>query len=245
MDNVSTVALSRLVAQVRAMDVTAGNLANTGTPGYRAERMVFSDWLSRQRGGPAGGGTIVYTQDRASYRDRQAGQISHTGNPLDLAISGDGFFTVQGAAGPRLTRAGHFALGTDGSVVDENGNGLLDTAGQKIQIAAADTIISVAGDGTISSQNGQIGRIGVVAVADHAQLQAEGNRLLNATGTTTTRVASPHLVQGAVEQSNVQPTQEVTRMLSEVRTFQMMSQFLQTEADRRQGAIEKITQNRA
>jgi flagellar basal-body rod protein FlgF len=245
MDNISTVALSRLVAQVRALDVTAGNLANLGTPGYRAERIHFSDWLSRQRGGPPGDGTIIYTQDRASYRDRQPGQIGHTGNPLDLALGGDGFFTVQGPAGPRLTRAGHFALGTDGAVVDENGNGLLDTAGKKIQIAAADTQISVAGDGTISSQNGQIGRIGVVAVADHTRLQAEGNRLLNANTTTTTPVAAPHLVQGAVEQSNVQPTQEVTRMMNDVRTFQMVSQFLQTEADRQQGAIDKITQNRA
>jgi flagellar basal-body rod protein FlgF len=206
--------------------------------------MHFSDWLSRQRGAPAGGNTIVYTQDRASYRDRQPGQITHTGNPLDLAIGGDGFFTVQGQTGPRLTRAGHFALGTDGSVVDENGNGLLDTTGKKIQLAPADTNITIAGDGTIGSQNGQIGRIGVVSVADHSRLMAEGNRLLNAAGTTTTAVASPHLIQGAVEESNVQAAQEVTRMMNDVRTFQMVSQFLQTESDIQQGAIEKITQNR-
>jgi flagellar basal-body rod protein FlgF len=244
MDNVSTIALSRLVAQVRTMDVTAANLANTGTPGYRAERVPFSDWLSRQRNVPPGGGTIVYTQDRATYRDRQPGQITHTGNPLDLAIGGDGFFTVQGTAGPRLTRAGHFGLGTDGSVVDENGNGLLDTTGNKIQLAAADTNISVAGDGTISSQNGQVGRIGVVAVTDHTKLQAEGNRLLNATATNTSPVPAPHLIQGGIEESNVQPIREVTRMMNDVRTFQMVSQFLQSESDRQQGAIEKITQNR-
>jgi flagellar basal-body rod protein FlgF len=245
MDNVATVALSRLVAQVRTMDITAANLANTGTPGYRAERMVFSDWLSRQHGGPSGDKTIVYAQDRASYRDRQAGPITHTGNPLDLAIGGEGFFTVQGPSGPRLTRAGHFALGTDGSVVDEGGNALLDAAGKKIQLAPADTDISVSADGAISSQNGQIGRIAVVSVADQTRLQAEGSRLLNATGTTTTRVAAPHLIQGAIEESNVQPTQEVTRMMNDVRTFQMVSQFMQSEADREQGAIEKITQNRA
>lgn len=245
MDNTTTVALSRLVAQVRTMDITAANLANTGTPGYRAERMVFSDWLSRQHGAPAGGNTIVYTQDRASYRDRQAGQITHTGNPLDLAIGGDGFFTVQGASGPRLTRAGHFALGTDGSVVDEGGNALLDATGKKIKLAPADTDISIAADGTISSQNGQIGRIGIVSAADPNQLQAEGSRLFNAGGTTTARVAAPHLIQGGVEESNVQPTQEVTRMMNDVRTFQMVSQFMQAEADREQGAIDKITQNRA
>jgi flagellar basal-body rod protein FlgF len=129
--------------------------------------------------------------------------------------------------------------------VDEGGNALLDAAGKKIQLAPADTDISVSADGAISSQNGQIGRIAVVSVADQTRLQAEGSRLLNATGTTTTRVAAPHLIQGAIEESNVQPTQEVTRMMNDVRTFQMVSQFMQSEADREQGAIEKITQNRA
>ena len=73
MDNATNVALSRLVAQTRAMDVTATNLANAATPGYRAERMLFSDWLPRQHGGtPPGGGTIAYTQDRTTYRDTPA-----------------------------------------------------------------------------------------------------------------------------------------------------------------------------
>jgi flagellar basal-body rod protein FlgF len=245
MDNATNIALSRLVAQTRAMDVTAGNLANTTTPGYRAERMVFSDWLSRQRNGtPPGGGTIVYTQDRASYRDRQAGQLSRTGNPFDLALSGDGFFTVLGPSGPRLTRAGHFDLGTDGTVVDEQGDALLDTTGKKLQITTADTRVSVAADGTVSSENGQIGKIGIVTASDPNQLQAEGGWLLNAGGTATAPVATPHIVQGAMEESNVQPALEVTRMMNDLRTFQMVSQFVQTEADRQQNAIDRITQQR-
>lgn len=245
MDNASNVALSFLVAQTRAMDVTAANLANTTTPGYRAERMLFSDWLSRQhKGTPPGGNTIVYTQDRATYRDRQAGQLTQTANPLDLAISGNGFFTVQGPGGPRLTRAGHFTLGQDGTVVDEQGDALLDGTGQKLQLSPADTRITVAGDGTISSENGQIGKIGLVSVSDPNRLQSEGSRLLNATGTTTAPATGARVVQGAMEQSNVEATSEVTRMMNDLRTFQMVSQFVQSEADRQQGAIDKITQQR-
>jgi flagellar basal-body rod protein FlgF len=246
MDNATNIALSRLVAQTRAMDVTAGNLANTTTPGYRAERMVFSDWLSRQRSGtPPGGGTIVYTQDRATYRERQAGQLSRTGNPFDLALGGEGFFTVLGPGGPRLTRAGHFDLGTDGTVVDDQGNALLDTTGKKLQITTADTRVSVAADGTVSSENGQIGKIGIVTANDPNLLQAEGGWLLNAGATATAPVATPHIVQGAMEESNVQPAQEVTRMMNDLRTFQMVSQFVQTEADRQQNAIDRITQQRS
>ncbi len=245
MDNATTVALSFLVAQTRAMDVTAGNLANVTTPGYRAERMLFSDWLSRQTSGtPPGGKTIVFTQDRATYRDRQAGQFSQTANPLDLAIAGEGFFTVQAAGGPRLTRAGHFTLGQDGTVVDEQGNALLDTAGKKLQLTPADTTITVASDGTISSENGQLGKIGIVSAADPSRLQAEGSRLLNAGATTTAALAAPHILQGSVEASNVEPTGEITRMMNDLRCFQMVAQFVQTEADRQQGAIDKIIQQR-
>ncbi len=246
MDNAGNVALSFLVAQTRAMDVTAANLANTTTPGYRAERMMFSDWLSRQhKGTPPGGGSIVYTQDRATYRDREAGQLTQTANPLDLAISGTAFFTVQAPGGPRLTRAGHFTLGTDGTVVDEQGNALLNTTGQKVQLTPADTHITVAADGTLSSENGQIGKIGLVSVANANLLQAEGSRLLNATGTTTSPAPAARVIQGAVEQSNVEATSEVTRMMNDLRTFQMVSQFIQAESDRQQSAIDKINQQRS
>src|SRR5208283_1256071 len=97
----------------------------------------------------------------------------------------------------------------------------------KLQLATADTRITVAADGTISSENGQIGKIGVVAADDPNRLQAEGSRLLNAANTATTAVAAPRIVQGAVEQSNVQPTLEVTRLMNDQRSFQMIMQFVQ------------------
>lgn len=117
MQNITSIALSRMTAQQRSMDVTAGNIANANTPGYRAERMVFSDFLVRNRGRdvPRGAETVTFTQDRASYRDQAAGPLTHTSNPLDIALGGDGYFTVETPAGPRLTRAGHFELNAEGS----------------------------------------------------------------------------------------------------------------------------------
>src|SRR5690242_19202883 len=117
MDLASTVAASRMVAQLRAMDVTAGNMANADTPGFKAERMVFSDWLDRQNGAspPPGGRVVAFTQDRATWREQTAGPISKTGNPLDLALSSDGYFTVGTANGPRLTRSGRFGLLPNGT----------------------------------------------------------------------------------------------------------------------------------
>jgi flagellar basal-body rod protein FlgF len=241
MQNSTSIALARLVAQQRALDVTATNIANANTPGFRSERMAFSDWLVKQQsaGQPPGSGTTVYAQDRGTYRDPQQGPLQHTGNPLDLALGANGFFTVQAPNGPRLTRAGHFELSSTGAIVDEQGNALLDSNGRPLQLAPADTTITVAGDGTISSQNGQIGKIGVVAPADAQQMQAEGGRLLNALGPTQP-VATPKLTQGMLEGSNVEPTMELTRMMNDMREFQFMTQFIQAESDRQQGAIDKL-----
>lgn len=241
MDIATTVATSRLVAQQRAIDVTAGNLANMNTPGFRTVRVQFSDWLSRQTGTttPPGERTIAYTQDRATWRDQQPGPLRHTGNPFDIAVTGDGFFTVNTPNGPRLTRDGRFSLQADGSLVDSAGNAVLDTAGRPIQFSTTDTRISIAGDGTISSENGQLARIGVVQPSDPMQLVAEGGTLFDVKSPTNP-VTAPRLVQGAIEDSNVQPVLEVTRMLDLHRQFEFVTQLVQAESDRQRDAIDKV-----
>jgi len=241
MDINSTVAVSRLVAQQRAMAVTANNIANANTPGFKYERVQFADWLSRQAGAdtPRGGATITYAQDRATWRDLQPGSLSETGNTFDVALTGDGFFTVSTQRGIRLTRDGRFGLTTDGTVVDSNGNPLLDPNGQPLRMPPNAQQVTIAGDGTISTDAGQAGRIAVVSPNDPGRLQAEGTTLMNAP-TGVTAVARPRIVQGALEEANVQPVLELTQMLNDAKEFQFVTQFLQAESDRQQGAIDKL-----
>jgi flagellar basal-body rod protein FlgF len=241
MDITTSLAASRLVAQQRAMDITANNIANANTPGFRTERVQFSDWIDRQPGTAAVPGVrgVTYTQDRATYRESQPGPISHTGNPYDLALGGDGYFTVDTKAGPRLTRDGRFGPMPDGTLADGAGNAVLDTSGKPIKIAATDTRVTIAGDGTVSTENGQAGKIGVVQPADAMKLRAEGATNFISDGPTSP-VASAGIVQGAIEESNVQPVLEVTRMMDDLRQFQFVTQFIQAEGDRQQSAIDKI-----
>jgi flagellar basal-body rod protein FlgF len=239
MQNTTSIALSRLTAQQRAMDVTATNIANAATPGFRGGRTLFTDWLVKAEGGEK----IAFTQDRSTYRDTSPGPLTHTGNTLDLALGGDGYFTVATPNGPRLTRGGHFELDGQGGIVDGLGNALLDTKGSPLRLATADTQITVAPDGTISSENGRIGRIGVVKPDDEMRLRSEGGRLFLADGPTQP-VANPKIRQGAIENSNVQPALELTRMMNELREFQFASQFVQSESERQQSAIDKLTQKR-
>lgn len=241
----SNIALSRLMAQTRGMEVTATNLANANTPGFKAGRVLFSDWLSRQTNAesPRGGRVVAFVQDRATYRDLQAGPMAQTGNPFDLAVAGDGYFTVETSRGPRLTRAGRFSPMADGRVGDADGNALLDTAGQPIRIGAADQRVVVSSDGTVRSENGRLGQIGVVQPGDPRRTTPEGGRTMRA-DSETAAVPRPQVIQGAVEDSNVQPVIEMTRMMAELREFQFTTQFMQGEADRLQNSIDKLTQRK-
>jgi flagellar basal-body rod protein FlgF len=217
------------------------NPANASTPGFRAERVQFSDWIDRQPLGSAvpGARTVTYTQDRATWREPQAGTITHTGNPFDLALSGDGYFTVNTKAGPRLTRDGRFGPMPGGTLADSSGNPVLDVAGKPIRLSPTDTRITIASDGSITSENGPIGKIGVVRPNDPMKMRAEGATNF-VCDSPTSPVASPGIVQGAVEQSNVQPVMEVTRMMNDVREFEFVTQLVQAESDRQQSMIDKL-----
>lgn len=245
----SYVALSFMAAQTRATDVTAANLANAGTAGFKAERVLFSDWLSPQPGitGPKGhipgSSPVAFVQDRATYREQAEGTLTHTGNPLDLAIAGEGYFTVDTPRGPRLTRAGRFTPQPDGTLAEASGAALLDTTGQRIRLSAADVTLTVSANGTLESENGPLGRIGVVQPDDPNRMTPEGATALRP-DTGTTAVAAPRIVQGAIEDSNVQPILEMTRMMSGLRQFQFAAQFVEAEATRQQSAIDKLTQNK-
>ena len=243
MENPTYIALSRLDAQQRTMDVIAGNMANANTAGYKAEHVLFSDFIVRQTGvRPAPGGQVLsFTQDRATYRDQSPGALTQTGNPLDLALGSSGFFTVLTPSGPRLTRSGRFGLLPDGTVADASGNALLDNGGSPIQLPAGESRIQVAADGTISGESGRIAQVGVVDVSDLNTLASEGGKLFRLDGTSQPATQAK-IVQGAVEESNVQPITELTQMMQTEREFQFVTQFVQSEADRQQSAIDKLTQ---
>ncbi|MBX5454267.1 MAG: flagellar hook-basal body complex protein [Acidobacteriia bacterium] len=241
MQNSVTVSLSRMIAMQHAVEVTATNIANANTPGYKAERMQFADWLTPQNGTayPRGGRTIASTTLRATYRDIRDGTLKQTGNPLDFAISGPGYFTVNTPRGPRLTRAGHFNLAPDGTIVDDEGNPLLDVNGQQLQVTTTDAHLSLTSNGILSSDGGVIGQIGVVAPQDLRQITPEGGKLYN-TQNPTNPVAQPKIVQGALEESNVEPVAELTTLLTMQRQFDLAAQFTQQEYTRQMSAIDKI-----
>jgi len=245
MDTPGYIILSRLGAQLRATDVLAHNLANAETPGFRASRPIFAEAIERQRdvAGPAAGRPVSYPLDRATWRDTAPGPLSATGNPLDVAIRGDGFFAVETPDGERYTRAGRFALDQGRRLVDADGNAVLDARGTPIAFAANDSRIEIQGDGTVRTENGVAGRLRVVRFEDPQRLRAEGARLFAAEDPPEP-VDRPNIVQGSVEGSNVNAVLEMTRLTAELREFQFATQFAEREGERLQGAVERILRRR-
>ncbi|MBI4183082.1 MAG: flagellar basal-body rod protein FlgF [Proteobacteria bacterium] len=242
MENTVFIALSRQMAMQRQMDVIANNLANANTSGFKAQRMMFAEHLVQVRHVDRfpGGRELAFASDVKVYRDLSEGPLRHTGNPLDIAIHGEGYFAVDTPNGERYTRHGHFRLNETGQMVTDDGNPVLSNTNQPIVITGADRRIDVARDGTVSTDNGVIGRIRVVRFADENAVRKEANSLY-AADSPPTALDRPSVEQGFIEESNVKPIIELTQMMTTMREFQVVSQMLERENERQSQAIDKLT----
>ena len=248
MDSPGYIVLSRLIAAQRATAVTANNIANADTPGFRAHRPLFGTVLERQMGAeaPRGGRDLVFAQDRATWRDATAASLSRTGNPLDLALSDpDAFFAVETPRGERVTRAGRFTLDGEGRVVDPEGSPALGADGRPLQVPQGAARIEVRGDGSVTTEEGPVGQLRIVRFRDAQQLLAEGDRNLRAPDDMPAEaVERPGVVQGAMEGSNVRPVVELTRLTDDMRHFQMVAQMTEREGERLGTAVDRILRRR-
>ena len=176
-------------------------MSYTATSGYRAEHTVFEQMLER-----VGRGTrVAFVQDVALARDLAPGPIEQTGNPLDVALNGNGYFAFGTADGSRYGRAGQLEIDAEGRLVNAGGAVLLDDSGNPITLPAEERAIAIAGDGTISGRNGPLGRIGVVGFAREQVMRQAGDGLFSA-AEPPVPVSDAVVVQGTLEGSNVKPS---------------------------------------
>lgn len=245
MDATSYVTLSHMTALRRQMDMIANNLANMSTTSYKAEKPLFTQFLNptaRTPERPAGDNAIAYVEDFGVVRNLQVGTISPTGNPLDVAINGEGYFQVGTAEGVRYTRAGVFSLSPEGTIVTRDGDPLLDEGGQPITIPQGTRTISISTDGTVSADNLQVSRIVPVAFANERELKKLPGGLYE-TEQEPEALEVFDLRQGMVEGSNVQPVLEMTNMIEVSRAYQTAQKFIEQEHQRVKNAIGKLAGN--
>jgi len=240
MDNSLLVSLSQQLAAYRSMDVIANNLANVSTPGFKRESARFEELVAmvRPADGQRGMQPVSFVKDAGISRDLGQGAITRTDAPLDVAINGNGFFVVTTPAGERYTRDGHFSLDQEGRLVTSDGHAVMGDGGA-ITVNPADGEIHIARDGTISSDQGQRGRLAIVSFENPQDMRNVGNTMLD---TDQAEIAPENirLMQGALEGSNVQPIVEMTNMIEVSRSYASAQKLIDQADQMRRQAIQEL-----
>lgn len=238
MENVSYVVLSYQMALQRHMDILANNVANMNSTAFRGERPLFQEYLVTADDGS----TTSYVEDVGLLRNTNPGTIQQTSNTLDVAISGEGFFVVDTADGPRYTRNGNWRLDEFGQIVVGTGNPVVDDAGLPIVIDAGDGAITIRADGTVLSEAGPIGKVQVVSFEDEQALQKLGDGLFDAGEQIAQPATNFSILQGMLETSNVNGVVEMTLMMEVANAYRTTAQMASTSDDLRRRAIQTIGQ---
>jgi len=236
MENSIYVALSRQMALQRQLEVTSNNIANMNTTGYKNQRMLFTEFLEK----PGMHEKISFVQDRAVVRDLSVGGMTQTGNPMDLALTGHGYFTVDTASGPRYTRSGNFRMNDQRQMVDGGGLPVLADNGQPITLPAGTSDVKVSGDGTVSTELGPVGKLNIVTFKNEQLMTEVGAGLYVTDEKPEPAPADTKVAQGLLEGSNVKPVVEMTQMIEIQRNYMSAQKVIENENDRIRNMITKL-----
>lgn len=222
MDTGIYVALSKEVGIFRDMAVTANNLANVTTTGYGEENLLFNDFLVN---GNKQEGKTAFTTDIATYRNTEQGTLETTGNPLDAAIQGEGYFALQTPLGIRYTRNGNFKTNATGTLVSSEGYPVLDDSGQNIVFDEIDKDIQIRDNGSINVDGSERAILKIVQFDNEQLLQKVGNALYKTDATPKT-AENFTIANGTLERSNVQPVLALTHMMYVSRSAADTAKFI-------------------
>ncbi len=233
MDSGYYAAYAGLVARTQALDTAASNLANANTAGYRAEREYFRSVLLDPLGGNSQLGSTVnnYGLLGGDRLDLSQGVLTPTGNPLDLAIEGQGFFAVLTSRGIRYTRDGGFHRSQSGQLVTAVDEQVLSSAGKPISVPPGE--VSIGSDGVLSVSGGVVATVGVFAFAPGTELTPEGKNRYQAPEKAVVLASKSATVhQGSLEAANqdvIQGSLDLLMMQRQAETMQRALTLFHTE----------------
>lgn len=221
-------AVSGSVAAMRRLDVISNNLANVNTPGFKKDKMSFEGLLAGPVNPPAvpqGMTADPILQKENIYIDYASGPTSQSGNPLDLALDGDGFFAVTTPEGTAYTRQGNFRTSAEGTLVTVDGYPVQGVGGAAISIKGSQVEINAKGDITVDGA--QTGAISVVDFEKPYNLTKIGSSLfVPADPQVTTQTGKAQIQQGHIEGSNVESISEMVQLIETNRYFEACSKVI-------------------
>ncbi|MBI1361617.1 MAG: flagellar basal-body rod protein FlgF [Alphaproteobacteria bacterium] len=240
MDNSFAIGLSAQQVLHQRMDTTANNLANMTTTGFKAEHLVMRELSERPAAAADLPNGISFVNAWKLQRDMSGGPIEHTGNPLDAAIQGEGFFSVQTPDGTAYTRDGRFGLDSSGQLVTHDGMPVLGSGGP-ITLDPDAGPVTIGKDGAIVQDGQVVGTLNIVAFDAPAGLEKMGGNLWKANGQPTRAPEGMTVAGGALEGSNVNPVVELTHMIDISRTYEAVGQMLNQADQLRGSSIDKLS----
>lgn len=239
------VGLSGAVARLREIDVVSNNLANADTVGFKRERIAFSSALESAVSdlgvGPAAGAPgRAFAVEAPGGIDPTAGALAQTGEPLDVAIDGKGWFEIQTPEGMRYTRAGAFVVASDGTLTTQAGDPVMGAGGP---IATGDGHATVLPSGDVLDRSGAaVGRLRVVEFAPNALEQSGGNLFApRPDAAPPTEITDVRVAPGSLERSNVQPVAELAALVLLQRAFEVSVRAIQSDDESTQRLIEELS----
>lgn len=226
MSNSGYVTLARQSGLLREMQSVANNLANMSTTGFRSEGLIFAEHIRRLDDAES----VSMAHATARSTSSLQGGLTQTGGTYDLAIEGGGFFLIETPDGERLTRAGNFTPNEVGELVTPDGYRLLDVGGAPVFIPPGATV-AISPDGAVSSGGQPLTQIGLYQPVDPMLMRREdGVRFVSDSGIEPTQDVA--ILQGFLEESNVDPVAQITRMIEVQRAYELGQSFLDKEDER-------------
>jgi len=239
MDPLTALAASGLRARMESLDLLANNVANASTGGFKADREFYSLYVAPEAGDsdPAASMPVIERQ----WTDHSQGVLRNTGNPLDVALEGTGFFAVNGPAGPLYTRNGSFRLAADGRLTTQDGDAVRNRQGTPFVLVGTRTL-QISADGTVTQDGTLIGQLELADFSSTAGLTKQGANYF--------RVADPKIqpaaatgvtvAQGQVESSNTGAAEGAVRLVSVLRQFEMLQKAVSLGAEMSKRGMEEV-----
>ncbi len=229
------VSLSKQAALMRQLEVIANNVANSSTSGFQKEYVIFNQFNVKDSNNQK----IAYANDIATIRDTSSGSINYTNRPLDVAISGRGYFKINSPLGPRYSRGGNFQTDDKGVLVDANYYSVLAADGGEIAIEPG-AIINISEDGKVWANNDAVAQLGIFDFDNDKLLENVGRGLFKA-NTAEKSAEDYFLISGALEESNVKSIAEMQDLIETQRFAEMTNNIINLVEDLQQNAVKVLS----
>ena len=239
MDPLTTAAASGIQARMDSLDMLANNIANASSGGFKADREFYNTYVAPELANTGDDTVGPAPVVQSGWTDFSQGTLVDTGKPTDLALSGKGFFAVNGPGGPLYTRNGSFQLTAAGSLVTSDGYPVRLANGQALQ-AQGDDPIEVNPDGEIRQGGNVLGQLELVDVPA-GSLTRMGSMYFRTSGTpAATSASTAQVTQGKLENSNSGPTEAAARLVMVMRQFDMLQRAAKIGDQMNQQAVQQV-----